>query len=83
MTQHRSQALILGERLRNVRLEFFGEHGAPELARQLGLPTRTLLNYEAGVTVPGGVILRVILLCHVEPAWLATGQGPRYRDHLG
>jgi hypothetical protein len=44
------------------------------------LPTRTWLNYERGVTIPGEVLLRFIDLTSAEPRWLLTGQGPRYRS---
>jgi hypothetical protein len=70
----------LGDRLREVREEKFGPAGAPVLADALGLPARTWLNYEQGVTIPGEVVLRVIALAGVEPHWLLTGQGPRYRS---
>ncbi len=56
----------VAERLRELRLELVGERGGPELARRLGLPVRTWYNYEAGVTVPAEVILRLIELTQVE-----------------
>ncbi len=71
-------------RLRAVRLEIFGEHGGPELARCLNLPARTWYNYETGVTVPAEVLLGFIQQTRVDPGWLLTGQGPTYRhgaDH--
>lgn len=67
-------------RLKEVRLEVFGEHGGPELARQLNLPARTWYNYETGVTVPAEVLLGFIQQTHVDPGWLLTGQGAKYRD---
>jgi len=69
----------LAERLRAIRAELFGERGGPELARRLGIPVRTWYNYEAGVTVPAEVVLRIIQLTSLEPAWLLTGKGPRFR----
>ena len=69
----------LAERLRAIRAELFGERGGPELARRLGIPVRTWYNYEAGVTVPAEVVLRVIQLTSLEPAWLLTGKGPKFR----
>jgi hypothetical protein len=69
----------LAKRLATVRKELFGEHGIPELARLLGLPTRTWINYELGVTIPGTELLRFVDLTSVEPAWLLKGKGPRYR----
>ena len=69
----------LAERLQQVRLDFYGEHGAPMLAGELGIPIRTWLNYESGVEIPGRILLRFIVLTGVEPAWLSTGLGPQYR----
>jgi hypothetical protein len=70
----------VAERLRDLRIELFGDRGGPELARRLGLPVRTWYNYEAGVTVPAEVVLRVIELTAVEATWLLHGTGPKYRQ---
>src|SRR5688500_9678267 len=69
----------LAERLREVRAELFGERGGPELARRLGIPVRTWYNYEAGVTVPAEVVLRIIQMTSLEPVWLLNGKGPKFR----
>ena len=68
----------LAGRVRQVRLESFGEHGGPLLAEALRLPYRTWANYEAGVTIPATVILRFIAVTEVCPHWLLTGEGPKY-----
>ena len=70
---------ILAERVGQIRRELYGESGAPMLAAELHLPTRTWLNYEAGVTIPAGVILRFLAATGTDPHWLLTGQGPPYR----
>ena len=70
---------LLAERLKNVRVALFGEHGGPQLAHLLGIPARTWYNYEIGVTVPAEVILRFIDVTFVEPRWLLNGQGEKYR----
>jgi phage repressor protein C with HTH and peptisase S24 domain len=70
----------LAERLRQVRVDLYGERGGSEMARRLGLPVRTWYNYEAGVTVPAEVLLRFVELTSVEPMWLLHGRGPQYRD---
>ena len=70
----------VADRLRDLRTELYGERGGPELARQLGLPVRTWYNYEAGVTVPAEVILRLIELTAVEASWLLHGKLPRFRE---
>lgn len=71
---------MVSSRLRDVRQEIFGEHGGPELARRLGLPARTWYNYETGVTVPAEVLLSFIEQTGVNPIWLLSGKGPRYRQ---
>jgi hypothetical protein len=69
----------VADRLRDLRTELFGERGGPELARQLGLPVRTWYNYEAGVTVPAEIVLRLIELTSVEASWLLHGTEPKFR----
>ncbi len=71
--------LALAERLAGLRSELFGERGGPEMARRLGIPVRTWYNYEAGVTVPAEVILKIIELTAIEPSWLLHGKGPKFR----
>lgn len=68
----RTLKATLAARLRQLRMERYGRHGAPELAGALGLPTRTWLNYERGVTVPAEVVLKLIELTSVEPRWLLS-----------
>jgi hypothetical protein len=72
----------ISARLREVRQELFGEHGGPELARRLNLPARTWYNYETGVTVPAEVLLAFIEQTGVNPLWLLSGRGPKYRRNL-
>ncbi|RLT10180.1 MAG: hypothetical protein DWI24_08950 [Planctomycetota bacterium] len=69
-------------RLRQIRLELFGEHGGPELARRLDLPARTWYNYETGVTVPAEVMLSFINQTGINPAWLLTGEGHVFREPI-
>lgn len=74
--------LALAERLASLRSELFGERGGPEMARRLGIPVRTWYNYEAGVTVPAEVILKIIELTSIEPSWLLHGKEPKFRQGL-
>jgi hypothetical protein len=67
----------LARRLREVRLEIYGELGGPLVAEALELPARTWAHYESGVTIPGLVLLRFIEVTGVEPHWLLTGEGQR------
>ena len=73
------RSYVLAGRMRAVRLDRYGEHGGPLLAEDLRIPTRTWVRYESGVSIPGLVLLRFIELTGVEPRWLLTGDGPRYR----
>jgi hypothetical protein len=58
---------------------FSTTNGGPLLAEALQLPTRTWVRYESGAPLPGLVLLRLIAITDVEPHWLLTGEGPRYR----
>src|SRR5262245_55840369 len=71
---------VLAGRLRAVRLDLYGEHGGPLLAETLGIPTCNWVRYESGAPMPGQVLLRFIAVAGVEPQWLLTGEGRRYRD---
>jgi hypothetical protein len=70
---------IVARRLRTVRLEIYGEHGLPLLAEALDIPARNWARYESGESMPGVVLLRFIDIARVEPQWLLSGQGQRYR----
>jgi SOS-response transcriptional repressor LexA len=72
----------LSRRLREIREELFGVHGGPELARRLNLPARTWYNYETGVSVPYDVLLSFIELAGVNPMYLLSGEGERYRRRI-
>ena len=78
--ERQNAKLLLAKRLKQIRMELFGEHGGPELGRLLKIPARTWHNYELGVTVPAEVIFRFIDATSVEPKWLLTGEGTRYRE---
>jgi hypothetical protein len=68
----------LFRRLRQVRIDLYGENGGPMLAEALHLPFRTWVNYESGITMPALVMLRFIVLTGVCPHWLLTGEPPQY-----
>jgi len=69
----------VGERLRVIRVDLYGEPGGPHLAGLLGVPSRTWSNYEGGVSIPGEVLLDLLVLTGVEPRWLLRGEGARFR----
>jgi hypothetical protein len=68
----------IAERLRILAHEKYGEANSWWFAPALGLPPQTLLNYDAGCTIPAEVILAIIEITGVHPHWLLTGSGPRY-----
>jgi hypothetical protein len=77
MPMHSDDRATLAERVREIRREFYGDDGVPLLAETLKLPYRTWMNYEAGVTIPALVILRLIEVSGASPRWLLTGQGEK------
>jgi hypothetical protein len=86
MARHKTAAelvrarLALAKRLVVLRSEVYGDRGAPEVARLIGIPLRTWYNYEKGVTVPAEIILKIIEVTSVEAQWLIDRKGPRFRD---
>lgn len=76
----RLQQADLAHRVREVREDLYGEHGAQFLADALGLPLRTWANYEQGVIIPAEFILKLIDMTRVSPQWLLTGRGPKYPE---
>jgi hypothetical protein len=74
----RSFSIELGGRLREVAHELHGEPGTEVVAALLGIPVRTLANYEAGVTLPAELLLGFIATTGAKPDWLRTGSGPKF-----
>jgi hypothetical protein len=68
----------MAARLREIRQDMYGEHGAQFLADDLGVPLRTWMNYESGIVMPAKVVLRLIVTANVNPHWLLTGRGEKY-----
>jgi hypothetical protein len=77
-TRKKMDRLELAARMREVRSDLYGEHGAPLLANALGIPARTWINYESGVTVPATIVLALIAATCVNPSWLLHGRGEKY-----
>jgi hypothetical protein len=70
----------LAQRVRQVRIDLYGENGGPLLAEALAIPFRTLHNYERGCTIPAQTMLRFIEVTGADPHWLLTGCGERFQD---
>ena len=73
----------LAHRVREIRIDLYGQNGGPLLAQALEIPFRTLHNYESGCTIPAPTILRFIELTGADPHWLLTGEGDRFGDREG
>jgi hypothetical protein len=73
----------LAHRIREIRIDLYGQNGGPLLARALAIPFRTLHNYESGCTIPAPTILRFIELTKAHPHWLLTGDGERFLEPDG
>src|SRR3954471_10642350 len=71
---HQLHVRAFAGRLREVREEAFGAD-VESLARGLGIPVRTWMNYEDGVTLPAETLLAFIEETGAHPHWLLTGQG--------
>jgi hypothetical protein len=69
----------LARRVRQIRIEKFGDNGIATLSQTLDIPARTWEHFENGITIPAWVILQFIEITGVEPHWLLTGDGERYR----
>jgi DNA-binding transcriptional regulator YiaG len=70
----------LSRRVREIREELYGQHGGPLLAAKLGIPFRTLFNYEDGCMIPAQVILKFIEITRANPIWLLKGEGQKYHS---
>ncbi len=79
MESRANERMPFASRVREIRVDQYGEEGVPLIATELNLPTRTWLNYEAGCTIPALVILHFIDLTSANPRWLLTGRGEKYR----
>jgi hypothetical protein len=75
-TRHEKGTALAG-RVREIRIEDFGDDGVPAVAEALHLPTQSWRNYEAGVAMPAAVLLRFIELTGAHPLWLLSGEGPK------
>lgn len=80
MTQA-DHSLGIAQRLIQLRLGLYGEHGGPLLAMMIGVSFREWLGYEQGRSVPQGVLRRVAEVTDSDLDWLRTGQGaPNWLD---
>ena len=80
--ERNADLLAIGGRLRQLRAASTHRGGRSriglDLPRRLGLLCRTWLNWENGTTIPGDVLLRVLVATGVRPAWLLDGSGPMF-----
>ena len=79
---HPPHVLSLGERLRLIRVEVFGEDedGVGTLADQLGIPAQAWSQIEeSGDLLRAELLLRFVELTKADPIWLIIGVGKKYR----
>jgi hypothetical protein len=78
----RLSSVELGRRVREIRIELYGEgeSGVEEVSASLELPAGTWANLERGVMVPAPLLLRFLSLTRANPRWLLNGSGPRFLD---
>lgn len=69
----------LAGRMRYIREELYGSHGAPLLASALEIPQRRWFEFEAGLEIPAELLLRFIEVTEADPHWLLTGEGDCFR----
>jgi hypothetical protein len=80
---HLKKLHSIAQRVREIRIEAFGERGDLLMAEEMGLPLRTWQNYEQGVTMPAQVLLRFIEVTDASPRWLLSGCGEKYQEGVG
>jgi hypothetical protein len=77
-----SHTELLASRVREVRIEKFGTEGVPNLSQAMSIAAPTWEHFENGVMIPALILLKFIALTGVEPHWLLSGTGDRYRIPL-
>jgi len=70
---------LLASRVREIRLETFGGEDIANVSQAMNIPARTWEHFENGVLMPAWILLQFIEITGVEPHWLLTGKGERYR----
>ncbi|MDG3006682.1 hypothetical protein [Paludisphaera mucosa] len=73
----------LSGRVREIRMELYGEHGGPMLASALEIPYRNWVRYESGASMPAQAMLRFLEVTGTSPHWLLTGDGPKFSPPRG
>ncbi len=68
----------LSQRVHELRVELYGEHGGPMLAMALEVPFRTWMSYETGASIPAETLLRFLEVTRANPHWLLTGDGQKF-----
>jgi hypothetical protein len=67
------RTLGIPARLRAIRTEHFGDD-VETLARALGIPPATWLNYEQGVVMPAEIMLYFLTLTGTDSSWMLDGK---------
>lgn len=74
----------LAERIVFIRCELYGEGsgGLDAMAAELSLKSLIWAAYEAGVTIPGPIMIHFLVATKANPAWMMSGTGVRYLPAL-
>jgi hypothetical protein len=58
---------LLAYRVREIRLDRFGNDGIATLSQAMNIPTRTWEHFENGVTIPAWIVLQFNEVSGVQP----------------
>jgi hypothetical protein len=58
---------LLASRVREIRLDRFGNDGIATLSQAMNIPTRTWEQFENGVTIPAWILRQFIEISGVQP----------------
>jgi hypothetical protein len=58
---------LLASRVREIRLDRFGNDGIATLSQAMNIPTRTWEHFENGVTIPAWILRQFIEISGVQP----------------
>jgi|GEM_PF-2793638 len=80
----RSLTSQLGNRIRTIRAEVFGNQPLEDVAECMGVGLNDWMIYEAvGEGIPAQTLLRFIERTGANPLWLLTGEGTKFRPGHG
>ena len=82
MRESNREYATLSDRIRAIRIDRFGDDGAPLLANLMGISECKLTSMETHGPIPGHLVLAFIEVTDASPGWLLTGAGEWYSQVL-